>query len=344
MLNSKNKDFINIIKGIGILSIVIGHTSNFLTNYVYLFNLAIFFFVSGYLYKEEKYGDDPFLNFLSRFKTNYKKYLSFSIFFVLFHNIFYKLGMIIDTINYSKKDYILGIFNSMIFQVPEVLAGALWFILILIISSSIFGGIIFYSRKFNKKYKNIFIILTTILFGIIGVKLNMSDTNIMYHIQTVPLVIPIFVIAYYTNKLKYLNPYLKWYMFIFSLIFLYLCASKFSISIELANNLTAGYNFYLISIIGIYVCLYLSKIILKSKYIKKYFILIGNYSFEIMALHFLVFKIIDLIYGHIINDLNYGIFPHAYNISFIYIIFATLIPPLIMKLIDVLKKHLRLMK
>ena len=53
-INSTNKTYWNIVKGIGILCIVIGHTGIPLLYYVYLFHLAIFFFVSGYLYKEEK--------------------------------------------------------------------------------------------------------------------------------------------------------------------------------------------------------------------------------------------------------------------------------------------------
>lgn len=339
MINSKNKDYWNIVKGIGIFSIVLGHSCYFSMPYVYLYHLVIFFFVSGYLYSEDKYGDDPFANFLARFKTNFKKYFAFSSLFVLFHNVFYEMGIIINTTNYSLKNIIIQIIYSMIFQCSEVLSGALWFVPIIIISSSIFGSIIYYGRKldniFNNKFlKNSVIISASILFAILGVKLNMQNTNITYHLQTVFLVIPIFVLAYYVRKIKDINPYLKWYIFIPSIVFLWLCVNKFSWNVELSNNQIPNYMFYIVSIVGIYACLYLSKVILKLKYIKKYFELIGTYSFEIMALHFLSLKIVDLIYALIINESNksiYGVFPYAYSdLWLIYAIVGTLLPCLIM--------------
>ena len=47
----------DIVKGIGIIAIVLGHSCYFAVGFVYLFHLALFFFVSGYLYSEKKYGD-----------------------------------------------------------------------------------------------------------------------------------------------------------------------------------------------------------------------------------------------------------------------------------------------
>ncbi len=88
IINEQNKDFWNIVKGVGILSIVIGHTGCQLVPYVYLYHLVIFFFISGYLYSEEKYGDNPFLNFLTRLKKIGKNILLFLL-FLFFYIIFF---------------------------------------------------------------------------------------------------------------------------------------------------------------------------------------------------------------------------------------------------------------
>ncbi len=337
-INSTNKTYWNIVKGISILCIVIGHTGIPLIYYVYLFHLAIFFFVSGYLYKEEKYGDHPDLNFLTRFKSNWIKYVIFSILLILFHNIFLKLGMIINTQKYSFLDIVTQIINSTIFQCGEVLAGALWFVPLLIFTTSIFGLLIFFGRKismiFNKSYlKNIIIISGGVLNLILGLYLNLREVNLLYHLQTAFLVIPIYILAYYVRKIKDLNIYLKWYLFLPSIYFLYLCVNKFKWNIELSINQIPGLKFYLISFVGIYFCLYLAKIILKSKYLKKNFTMIGSYSFEIMALHFLSFKLVDIVYAHLIGETNpliYGTFPCAFsNIWSIYIIVGTILPCLI---------------
>ena len=58
---NKRDEFVDIVKGIGIISIVVGHASWDLIiggyvihigSFVYLYHLAIFLFCSGYLFKE----------------------------------------------------------------------------------------------------------------------------------------------------------------------------------------------------------------------------------------------------------------------------------------------------
>ena len=56
----------DIVKGWGIIAIVLGHTGYFAGAFVYLFHLALFFFITGYFYNETKYGDTPFLYFGDR--------------------------------------------------------------------------------------------------------------------------------------------------------------------------------------------------------------------------------------------------------------------------------------
>lgn len=38
----------DLVKGIGIIAIVLGHSCYFAAGFVYLFHLALFFFISGY--------------------------------------------------------------------------------------------------------------------------------------------------------------------------------------------------------------------------------------------------------------------------------------------------------
>ena len=42
----------DIVKGWGIIAIVLGHTGYFAGAFVYLFHLALFFFITGYFYNE----------------------------------------------------------------------------------------------------------------------------------------------------------------------------------------------------------------------------------------------------------------------------------------------------
>lgn len=46
--SSNEGDILNILKGIGILFVVMGHCISPFTPYVYMFHMSLFFFVSGY--------------------------------------------------------------------------------------------------------------------------------------------------------------------------------------------------------------------------------------------------------------------------------------------------------
>ena len=54
------RDYWNILKGIGALCVVVGHCVMPVQNFVYLFHVPLFFFISGYMYHEQKYGDAPY--------------------------------------------------------------------------------------------------------------------------------------------------------------------------------------------------------------------------------------------------------------------------------------------
>ena len=57
------------VKGIAILSVILGHGFQITHDFVYTYHLALFFFVSGFFYNEEKYGDSPELLLANRFKA-----------------------------------------------------------------------------------------------------------------------------------------------------------------------------------------------------------------------------------------------------------------------------------
>ena len=91
----KRNKLIDICKGIGIISIVIGHASwnipigNIdipIGPFVYLYHLAIFFFCSGFLYKKEENDWGEFLK--KKIKALYFPFVIYSVSFLLFRNFF----------------------------------------------------------------------------------------------------------------------------------------------------------------------------------------------------------------------------------------------------------------
>lgn len=64
----KERDIsLDVLKGLAILLMVLGHVSTPLTNFIFSFHMPLFFFVSGYLYKER--------DFKTTIRRNFKKIL-----------------------------------------------------------------------------------------------------------------------------------------------------------------------------------------------------------------------------------------------------------------------------
>ena len=60
----KRNDFIDFLKGIGIILVVIGHVSQNerINDFIYSFHMPLFFFISGFLfnYKKENFTKNKF--------------------------------------------------------------------------------------------------------------------------------------------------------------------------------------------------------------------------------------------------------------------------------------------
>lgn len=353
MSSGKRKIYWNIVKALGIISIVIGHSWARLVRFVYFYHLPLFFFVGGALYNEIKYGNDPYLNFSSKIKNNWLKYVQFIIFFTLIHNLLLENGLIINTNHYGVKEIAVSYVNSFIFKHKETLGGALWFVPTFILSSTLFGVIIYFSNKIfklfkeNKNVKHCFIVLATLFCGLTGFYFITRQVDLSYRLQICFLVIPFFTFGYYfKNYAENTKNKLNIFMFIVSFIFMLYVYFKTNLSVDLSfNKITNLYLFYPVSFAGIYFCLYLSGLISKIKYVNIFFDKIGNYSYEIMGLHFLVFKIIDFVYARangIVNPKVYGVFPYAFGkLHLLYVLLGVLIPVVIFMLIDIIKKKIK---
>ena len=79
--------YTTIAKALGIIAVVIGHSGSPLRPYLYLYHLALFYFVSGYFYRDE-YANSPLLLIKKRIKTLYVPYVAYQLVFLSLHNVF----------------------------------------------------------------------------------------------------------------------------------------------------------------------------------------------------------------------------------------------------------------
>lgn len=342
----RSRDYWDIMKGIGIVCVVFGHSCTNFANaisFVYLFHLVVFFFVSGYLWSEEKYGDKPWLNFAARVKSNYMRYVTASVVIVLLHNYFISVGMLVDQPVYSVDNMMIAILTSLIMNCTELFSSSMWFVPLLILGSTFFAEVVAVSRKISEKLRHtngvkyVMIICLSVLSGYLGVYATTRNWGFNYNIQIALLIVPIYAIAYFAKILTHgsVESYAKWYIALPLGIGLWFGMERFGWQVDLGmNRIGEPLLFYGISIVGIYFCLGLASLIMKIGFARKGMALIGRYSFEIMAYHLLIVKLVDVIYAMLIGEENpavYGVFTNAYAVQlwWVYLLLSIILPCMI---------------
>lgn len=329
----------NIIKGFSIIMVVIGHTPSFLSQYFYTCHLALFFFVLGYHYNSEKYQFQPLKLFTSRLISIWPKYFFYQVCFILFHNLFLDFGFYsIDIERYSFGIIVQRIMSAFVFQDVEQMGGAMWFISMFLINIAIYDIIFVLSNKYTKNRSRTLIIIF-LLIALIALVIEYKGVVLPYSYHLGLKYLPIAFLGYLgsDNKARFLNKFNFIGTGFALLMLIYLITVRGLGNVYIFGNLKLIFLYYPMTIFGLYIIIYASKVIARSKFISSLIIKIGNYSFDIMALHFLTFKIVDYIYIKVVNplDANLSLFPTSFsNLIAFYSILGVLLPVMIAKIIN----------
>ncbi len=340
-LEKSDSQYFDALKGVGMICIVLGHSCYFAMPYVYSFHLALFFFISGYFYSEAKYGDAPFTNLAARIKSNWLKYAVYCMLFGLLYNKFIKYELYSGGRNMLDRKQLFQLsLNGAIFGSSNGFTGALWFVPVLILASGLFGMAVYLGRCAERiiktKYIKIFVISTvSILLGLLGVYLHFNEIRLIFVAEAAALVVPVYLMAYLAKMFfKDITRYIKWYgAAVCTAALVYLVKFR-GMRVELSAKETAGgWGFYLLAVLGIYSCMFIVKVLCRLPPLRYIAVKAGKYSFEIMALHFLIQKVIDLIYGKYImgysNSDDFTAFPYAFkNLWWAYLLLGVALPVL----------------
>ena len=331
-----DKEYWNIVKGLGILFIVLGHCCFPIMNYVYAFHVPLFFFVSGYLYDENKYGDRPFDNFKRRMQSNWLKYVLIYVIYICLHNVFINFQLLnVEASVYSFSDVVKQIGLSIFFGGEEFLISPLWFVPVLVEASVMLGFIVTLSRKLsrNKAVRLIVQLVIVAIITIMGYVIHSQDIVMFAYFHVALIVMPYIWIGYLLrNYCASIKNYLKWYVAVLALVILILYAKDHLISLK---DGFISPEMYIIAILGIYVCLYLSMLIQKVRRVNGLFITMGVSTFFIMAFHFTIIRIIDRVYDGGVANVDFQSQPYlGHNLILlpVYLILGIGIPILITEL------------
>lgn len=335
---------VDIAKGVGIIAIVVGHSSwnvSILNHtipigpFVYLWHLAIFFFCSGYLYKETEEGIISYI--VKRIKTLYIPFVKYSMIYLLFRYIFVWCKMV-DGPQYGIGELVIRITNVLTFNGIGELLAAFWFLPVMFFTMCIFNVMFVFSKRFSQKAAGIFRIIFSVLCGIVGVYAMENQYGLVYNMQVVYLMIPIVYLGFCFKKFGvHLNMYKNIFIFVSSFLILCWVLSLGIGIVELSKYMIINrYAFYPVTLVGIIFCWSLSKVLEETKHVSKAIAYLGNISFDIMALHFVGIKMVDFLYGSITgNTENMSNFPYAFsNLYLVYYVMGLVLPVIIKKCLN----------
>lgn len=320
----------DIFKGLAIIMIVFGHTGHG-GAFVYLFHLELFFFVTGFLYNEMKYGDQPFTFLQKRIEGAWPRYTVYSIFLALTHNYMVKHGLMAPgtDVHYALPQMLTSLFHGMIFQSPELLAGPMWFVQVWILGAALFGGVVWLARRIGRM-RDAIIVLCALLGMGIGYYFIGQGIRLFYGFELSFFVLPLFAEGYFLRKYagdfatKIRGP-LVLGLLVVSFIALKLFV-KNGIWFDLSARSVHGAWFFVGTAIGTVFTLMLTLLIEKltcglcdtsvasamrmgeadrsttwapmlqkiRRSIGEALAYIGRHSFDVMAFHIFVFKMLDM--------------------------------------------------
>jgi fucose 4-O-acetylase-like acetyltransferase len=146
----KRDTSISICKGLAIILMVIGHAEapGALSSFIYEFHMPLFFITAGYFFNL-KYLNDEATFVKRRFKGLYIPFVKWAFFFLIIHNLMFKLGIL----NERYGNYMGGVTHpyswhqlqqnawNILFSMggyDEFLAGAFWFFRALLVASIVY--------------------------------------------------------------------------------------------------------------------------------------------------------------------------------------------------------------
>ncbi|MDF2943022.1 MAG: hypothetical protein K0S01_1880 [Herbinix sp.] len=310
-------DEVDMIKGIGIILVVLGHCEfGLFHEFIYLFHLSLFIIVSGYCFNS-KNANNIIWGIKKKIKSLYLPFIISNLCFLFLRNIFIDYNILTTNKMFLESDIALNygvtqrivlkelpraIIQTLMLRHTEQLAGGTWFLSMLFIISVMFILIYRISQIDLLKGKEIvFLSVTVFLSSLLGFIAYSLKIRFPWGIDACCSAYVLYFIGYII-KIKSLKLRLC-YKYTIILILCSICSLLFLLfigKIELSENHIINPLFFILASLLGYVLVgglvtIISKIHLGNYIFKRILIYIGRNSIQILLLHFLAFKVINLI-------------------------------------------------
>lgn len=277
---------------------VLAHTgfSTYGNDYINMFHMPLFFFLSGYCFKE-KYINNGFEFIKRKISGIYRPYVKYSLIFLLLHNVFFCLniyngeygfhGNVSSLYNFSDFKY--RAFNIIIrMGGHEQLLGGYWFMKSLFYGSLISYLIIkFSSRKPLIQIGGVYIL--GILFYYLQIRVPLIGIGAREILASI-----FFICGYTYNRINFSIE--SKYQIIPIAALLVVCGTIYWKGSFLDMDVTRMLPYTVTAVMGTIMIMSISNYIENSNLqIKKLLIYIGNNTFTVLTWHFLCFKLVNLL-------------------------------------------------
>jgi len=349
MTTDKKRDqYWDIVRGLGMLCIVLAHCcpKGSVIAFIYLFHVPLFFFLSGILFDEEKWKEQGPAKYIgSRFTGVWPRFVIYSILFILLHNVFVKTGLLAGEL-YDKTTMLVQALNAGLLNCVDNNAGAMWFIAPWLLASIAFGMVVILAKKHLPEKAQLPVILLVIA-GMTAAGFFLNGKGIMVSYNAQGALVMTGTVAFGWLLRKYFPGFRK-YLGVISLLVsaavLLLMRLKFGVTMSLSDR-NVQFPAALIHIpAGIVMTMSLAGLLAKVPKVRDLFAFLGRHSFDIMALHFMTFKLIDFVYIKIHPEL--AEYSAGFPVSFpkelfpVYVLLGLLLPALAGAGLDRLKRKL----
>lgn len=287
----------NIVKGIGIFCVIMGHACMWSQHFIYLFHLQLFFFASGYFYSEKKYGEHPFLNVKNKLKSTWKVYVILYIIVILLHNVLMDLGLQpLAYSRYSAKDMVWKIFNAILGNGAELMLGPAWFLVTVVQASVVLGFLIWGTRWIEKKTRKTWLKLLVQAVVVVSLAayaypLVLGQVQWFADFQYALIVLPYLWIGYLVRN--YIGDIRR---FLHPVLGLLCVLIVYKVSTYEWVDITIGHLFpymHFVAVFGIYMCLCFAQMIQKIPHMNRLTEFMGEHSMAIMIVHFPLLRLMD---------------------------------------------------
>jgi fucose 4-O-acetylase-like acetyltransferase len=286
--------YLDRLKALGVFAVVLyhSHPPGEVASILVLYQLALFYFASGALYKEE-YSRKPWTLARKRLKTLYLPFVAWNFFYLALHNVLFHLNVYSDKAGFNGSVshlYPPAEFLSMAKYIVlgeglEQMAGALGFVFTLFLVNIVFVAVSYLClRAFDEGEWVRLLALAGLL--VIG----MSNQHVLTRpatVNTALVAASVFYMGFLYRRFEDripLNPYLA----ILAAGVLWKSVG----GIDLAVNQYASAPVMIAGVAaGVYLNVYLAKGMGANRFVEY----VGKNSFFVIATHFLAFKVVSLI-------------------------------------------------